>query len=69
MFVLLLVVSVLLAVMRLFSPQIAAGAAGFAVLVGLAFMSLTDPPAIVRLAWWVMLGVYLMAAAFAVVRG
>ena len=69
LFVLLVVVSVLLAVIRLFSPQIAAGLAGLAVLVGLVVMSVGDPPAIVRLAWWTMLAIYLMAAAVAVVRG
>ncbi len=69
LFVLLVVVSALLAVLRMFSPQIAAGVAGLVVLAGLVFMSLTDPPAIIRLAWWVLLGVYLLAAAFAVARG
>ncbi len=69
LFWLLVVVSVLLAVLRCFSPQIAAGLAGLAVLVGLVGMSMGDPPAIVRVTWWTVLAIYLAAAGVAVVRG
>jgi hypothetical protein len=69
LFLLFVVVSVFLAVIRCFSPHIAAGLAGLAVLVGLVVMSLGDPPAIVQLTWWALLAVYLMAAGMAVLRG
>jgi hypothetical protein len=69
LFLLVVVVSVFLAVIRCFSAHIAAGLAGLAVLVGLVLMSLGDPPVIVQLTWWALLAVYLMAAGLAVLRG
>jgi hypothetical protein len=63
------ILAVVLGIMRWFSPPAAAGLAGLVVLIGLAGMSLSDPPIIVWLAWWALLAIYLGAAAIAVKSG
>ena len=59
------IVGMLLAVLRLFPPAIAAGVAGLMVLVGLLFTSLDSQPAIVSWIWWMLLSIYLLAASYA----
>ena len=64
---LVLVVSVLLAMLRLLSPPLAAGVVGLIVLVGMVLMSLHDSyPAIVQLLWWLLLVLYLAMSVMAV---